>query len=132
MQCVWRNWTKNRKFCLNWEMKVVFASNSDFVILISLQPNGPKIFQTLHFVRSNCLCLKCQRFTPSGVKDIGFIKFMFVANIQFLHWNSPHSVPSTLPFKTKNVMFKMSLFFFICLLMIQYWSPRFYEKIKGT
>ena len=35
--------------------------------------------------RSNNLSLKYQRFTPSGSKDIGIIKFETVAKTQFLY-----------------------------------------------
>ena len=40
----------------NW----VFATNSDFIISVSLQQNivWPLIFQTMNFVRSNNLSLK--------------------------------------------------------------------------
>ena len=40
--------------------------------------------QTMNSVRSNNLSLKYQRFTPSGCKDIGIIKFEFVAKTQVL------------------------------------------------
>ena len=36
----------------------------------------PNIFQTKYTVRSNNLSLKYQRFTPSGSKDIGDLKFL--------------------------------------------------------
>ena len=44
-----------------------------------------KIFQTINYVKSNILRLKYQKFTPSGCKDIGIIKYEFVAKSQFLY-----------------------------------------------
>jgi len=38
----------------------------------------------MNSVRSNNLSLKYQVFTPSGLQDIGIIKFEFVAKTQFL------------------------------------------------
>ena len=38
----------------------------------------------MNFVRSNNLSLKYQKLTPLGCKDIGIIKFEFVAKTQFL------------------------------------------------
>ena len=38
----------------------------------------------MNSVGSNNLSLKCQRFTPTGCKDIGIKKFEFVAETQFL------------------------------------------------
>ena len=46
------------------------------------------MFQTMNSVRSNNVSLKYQRPTPSGCKDIGIIKFEFVAKTQFLYLNS--------------------------------------------
>ena len=39
----------------------------------------------MNYVRSNNLSLKYQRFASSGSKDIGIIKFEFVAKTQFLY-----------------------------------------------
>ena len=79
----------------------VFATNSDFLITISLDPNVADLryfklylcnlqcrksylFQTRHSVRSNNLSLNYQRFTTSGCldKEIGTLEF--VAKTQFL------------------------------------------------
>ena len=55
----------------------VFATNSDFLIPISVQSDvvWPFIFKIINFVRSNSLSLKYHRFMPSGSKDIGIRKF---------------------------------------------------------
>ena len=44
----------------------------------------PLIFQTMNSVRSKCLSLKYNMFTPSGCKDIGIRKFDCVVKTQFL------------------------------------------------
>ena len=67
----------------NW----VFATNSDFITPIFMQPDICRRsfkFQTMHCVRSNKLSLKYLRFTPSGWKNTGIRKFFFVAKTQFL------------------------------------------------
>ena len=38
----------------------------------------------MNCAKSSSLCLKYQRFTPSGCKDIGIRTFEFVAKEQFL------------------------------------------------
>ena len=56
----------------NW----VFATNSDFLVSISLQSiqcRRLQIFQTMNTVRSNNLSLKYQRLTPSGCKNLGIL-----------------------------------------------------------
>ena len=73
----------NFKYILrNW----VFATNSDFLIPISLDCNVVNllIFQTISSVRSNNISLKYQRFTTLGFKDIVIINSEFVAKTQFL------------------------------------------------
>ena len=49
---------------------LVFATNSDFLIPISLQPNVVDL-KYMVSVRSNNLSFKYQKFTPSGCKDKG-------------------------------------------------------------
>jgi len=44
----------------------------------------PQIFQTMNSVQSNILSLKYLMFTSSGCKDMGIIKFEFVAKTQFI------------------------------------------------
>ena len=44
----------------------------------------PYIFQTMNSDGSKNQSLKYQRFMPSGIKDIGIRKMIFVAKIQFL------------------------------------------------
>ena len=44
----------------------------------------PQIFQTMNSVQSNILNLKYLMFTSSGCKDMGIIKFEFVAKTQFI------------------------------------------------
>ena len=43
------------------------------------------IFQTMNFDRPKSVSLKYQRFTESGFKEIGIIKFKLVAKTQFLY-----------------------------------------------
>ena len=59
-----------------------FATNSDFLIPISLQPNVIDQFQTLSFVGLINLCLKYQRFAPSDFTDIGTDHFEFETKTQ--------------------------------------------------
>ena len=61
-----------------------------------------EIFQTMSSVRSNNLCLKYQRFTPSGYKEIWIRKLEFVADTQVKElslchtlWFSNHNVFAT-------------------------------------
>ena len=63
----------------------MFATNSDFLIPIYVQPN---VFDLRHFKRSNSLSLKYHRFTPSGSKDIGIRKFEFVKRLIPFHSGS--------------------------------------------
>ena len=43
------------------------------------------IIQTIKTIKSNSLCLKYQRFTPSGCKDLGITIFDFATLTQFLN-----------------------------------------------
>ena len=75
----------------------VFATNSDFRVTISLQPN---VVDIRYF--KLWILLKYQKFTPSGCKDIEVIIFYFKAKNQFLcivsvnlfssqkDWNNEH------------------------------------------
>jgi len=42
------------------------------------------MFQTMNQLRLKNICLKYERFTPSGCSDRGLEKFEFVAKTQFL------------------------------------------------
>ena len=65
-------WEKLR----NW----VFATNSDFLIPISLQPTVADLRNLEEWIMlSDNLSLKYLRFTPLGCKDIEIIKIKFVA-----------------------------------------------------
>ena len=55
-----------------------------FLNILATRCRRPLIFQTINYVRSSSVSLKYRRFTPSGYKDKGFIKFEFVAKTQFL------------------------------------------------
>ena len=74
------------------------ATNSDFIIAISLQPNV-KIFQTMKFVWSIHLILKYQRFTPSGLRSIIYklyfekIAHWYQMNFKDFLYNTAFSVP---------------------------------------
>ena len=63
----------------NW----VFATNSNFLILLSLQP---LIFQTYVISWNRIYSLKYLRYTTLGSEDIGISKSEFVAKTQFLSW----------------------------------------------
>ena len=63
-----------KKGFIDAQKNLVLATNSHFLITISIYPNvtrRPLIFQTINSVRSNNLCLKYPRFTPSGYRDKG-------------------------------------------------------------
>ncbi len=74
----------------NW----VFATNSDFLIPISLDSNlvKPLTFQTMTSVKSYNISLKYQRFTTLGSKDIGMRKTEFVARIQWIQLLYRHNM----------------------------------------
>ena len=59
--------------------KWVFATNSDFLIAISLQPNFVNLRYFKLWIMLDQIGLKYHRFTSSGCKDIGIRKFEFVA-----------------------------------------------------
>ena len=52
--------------------------------ICATQSREPQIFQIRNSGILNSQSLKYQRFTPSCCRDIGIIKFEFVANTQFL------------------------------------------------
>ena len=71
LDCLKRNW--------------VFATNSNFLILISLQPDGVFFHFKLSFSDpTNFIWLKCLRSLRLGCKDIDIRKSKFVAKTQFL------------------------------------------------
>ena len=61
--------------------RLSFATNSDIIIPISLQPD--LIFQTVNFVRSNTVSLNHHRFTKSGCQLIGIRQFEFMEKAHF-------------------------------------------------
>ena len=63
----------------NW----VFATNSDFLIPISLQPDGVNL-QYFKLSSNRIHSLKYQRSPTLNCKDIGIRKSGFVAKTQFL------------------------------------------------
>ena len=67
----------------------VFATNSDILIPIFLQPNVSQTLDisNINSVRSNNISLKYQRYTQSGCTVIGGRKYYFVAKTQFLNQN---------------------------------------------
>ena len=74
----------------NW----VSATNSDFLIPLSLQPNVVDLRYFTLWIRSVRLSsssLKYQRFSLSGCKDIGNSKYEFVAKTQLLHDFQPQT-----------------------------------------
>ena len=97
-------------FCFNWEMKIVFASNSDCVILISLQPNAVDLRYFKIWILKLSLFKMSQAYTIR-LERYRVYKLKIVAKIQFIQWNSPPSVPSTLPYTNNNFFFKM--FFYL-------------------
>ena len=62
----------------NFTKELFFATSSDLLKHISLQPNVVfiNIFQTMISGITNNLRLKFQRFKPPGCKDIGIRKFL--------------------------------------------------------
>ena len=65
----------------NW----VFATNSHFLIPLSLQPDkfDPLIFKTIYSVRSKNLSLKYQKSTPSVCKDKRIRKLSLWQNLNY-------------------------------------------------
>ena len=77
-----RNWVHLALASPWWEERNwVFATNSDFLFPISLQPN---LFQTMNSVGLNNLRLKYRWFPPLGCIDIGIKKIECAAKTQFL------------------------------------------------
>ena len=100
------------------------------------------IFQTLNHVRPKSLSLKYQRFTPSGLKEIGIRQFEFVTKTQFLFqkcnaflwlfWqicNDGYQLQITKPFVTWLLKEDDNYFYFILFINVQKitkCSPIFY------
>ena len=90
----------------NW----VFATNSDFLIPLSLQPNVLDLRYFIISVGSNSLSLKYQRFNPSGCKDIGIRKISFEAKTQLLYLTSLLSTFYVIYFFSFHRLFRFNLF----------------------
>ena len=71
---------------MNW----VFATNSDFLIPLSVQVDLVDLWYVILYilVESSIVSLKYQRFTQSDCNDLGIRKFMNVAKTQFLSLNN--------------------------------------------
>ena len=66
-------------FLKNGERNLVFATNSDFLIPISLKTKVVILWYSVNSAKSKHLSLKYQRWTPLGWKDIGIRKCKFSA-----------------------------------------------------
>ena len=86
----WCEITPSMRKQRNW----VFATNSDFLIPISLDSNlvKPLTFQTMTSVWWNNISLKYQRLTTLGSKDIGIRKSEFVMAKTQLLYELPETV----------------------------------------
>ena len=67
-----------------WQRNWVFATNSDFLITISSEPNAVDLRYFKLWILLDERSLKYQRFTPSGGKNIGINKSEFVTKTQFI------------------------------------------------
>ena len=74
----------NRHFQSGFQRIKLFATNSDFLIPISLQPNVKELKYNINYDSSKDLSLKYQRFTILCCKDIRIRQFEFVAKTKFL------------------------------------------------
>ena len=94
----------------NW----VFATNSNFLILISVQPDGfpTLIFQTEIFWPNRIESLKYLRATTLGCKDIGIRKSEFVAKTQFLLIRIYHLLIEKYSWKYYRCRLKIFVFLF--------------------
>ena len=78
--------SNNTKSKLNKLQGIVFfATNSEFLIPLYLQPNIVDLsYFNLSIMLAKKFNLKFQRFLRSGCKDIAIGRFEFVAKTQFL------------------------------------------------
>ena len=99
----------------NW----VCATNSNFLIPISLQPDSVVfLFQTYIIWYNRIHCLKYLRSTTSGCKDIRIRKLEFVTKTQFLLLNNSAKV--NLMLVLQQILLDENLKFL--LLIILWWG----------